>query len=135
MVLYIYLTKKGGVVAIALNGWFSQDSIPYSTFCPDTIWSLLDGITRAPYIIFTLLLPWNTKLMNDLKECVFNIKYINFVINCRLKCVKKMNNPEELVVVENVHFKLWQPYMEWKIPQLQLCLLPSYLELHVGNNS
>jgi hypothetical protein len=48
--------------------------------------------------------------MNDLKECVFIIKYINFVINCRLKCVKickqKMNNPEELFVVENVHFKL-----------------------------
>lgn len=37
MVLYIYLTKKGGAVATVLNGWFSQDSIPYSTFCPDTI--------------------------------------------------------------------------------------------------
>jgi len=34
-----------------------------------------------------------------------------------------MNNPDELFVVENVHFKLWQPYMEWKIPQLQLYLL------------
>jgi len=37
MVLYIYLTKKGGAVATVLNDWFSQDSIPYSTFCPDTI--------------------------------------------------------------------------------------------------
>ena len=59
------------------------------------------------FYAFTTL---RNKLMKDLKECEFIIKYINFVINIRLKCVKtckqKMNNPEELFVIEKVHFKL-----------------------------
>jgi hypothetical protein len=45
MVLYIYLTKKGGAVATVLNGWFSQDSIPYVEYFPPTIWTSLASFT------------------------------------------------------------------------------------------